>query len=724
MALLDQLLAKIGLTRKGIGSSTGGSVADPFALWRSGRKVAADKAFDVYAGWVYACIRAIAEEIGSMHLKLFKISNDGTHEEQFEHELIDILEAVNLFQTGLELKYTTAAHLELVGNAYWFLEGVSSPTDKPRAIYALNPSRVRVVADRNLFPASVQRYQYRTQTNLYEFAPFQIVHLKYPDPSDPFEGIGTVQSLAQWIDADNYAMEFNRRFFLNGARLGGFLESEAGYTTEQLEYLKRSFENIFKGVENAYKVAALPKGTTFKPASETQKDMDFANMMEMMRNRILAGFRVPRTVLGITDDVNRANAEATNYVFALRTIKPKMRLIVSYLNEFLVSRYGDNLYLDFEDPVPENRELRIQEMQAAVADQPVMSVNEAREEYFGFEGVEGGDTVNRPFSFLAAGKTKPRPQRRPAHQHPFSRATRNARLRKSISLNMAHAVTAELKRMKATIEQIRQKDVTTLTDSEFEVVWKGFVTRVTPYENLVIEKIKQFNAEQKAEVLKLFAERYKINFENLENLLGVDKEKLREWVGVLVNLAEPVYTELLEKEGQAAGELLGIAGLDILTPEVLKALRRSLELMGRSYNQTTLAALEERLTQGIKEGLGFEELIGRIQEVYEFSDAVRAGQVARTETFRVANEATKEAWKQTGIVKTVKWYTAADERVCPWCEPMHGKTAGIEENFFDQGDTVTGSDRQELELEYDDIGHPPLHVNCRCYLRPDSVSND
>ena len=232
----------------------------------------------------------------------------------------------------------------------------------PKAIYLLNPARVKIIVDRNTFPSQIERFEYRTITRKYDFQPYQIIHFKYPDPRDPYEGIGTIQTLAQWIDADNYAMEFNRRFFLNGARLGGFLESESVYTPEQLDYIKKSFEAIYKGVENSHKVVALPKGTTYKEGSQGQKDMDFATLMDMMRDRILAGFRVPRTVLGITDDVNRANAEATNYVFSLRTIKPKMELITSYLNEFLVARFGDNIFLDFDDPVPENREARIQEM--------------------------------------------------------------------------------------------------------------------------------------------------------------------------------------------------------------------------------------------------------------------------------------------------------------------------------------------------------------------------
>jgi hypothetical protein len=45
---------------------------------------------------------------------------------------------------GPELKYVMMAHLELTGNFYWLLDGVKSDTDQPRAVYPLNPGRVRV----------------------------------------------------------------------------------------------------------------------------------------------------------------------------------------------------------------------------------------------------------------------------------------------------------------------------------------------------------------------------------------------------------------------------------------------------------------------------------------------------------------------------------------------------------------------------------------------------
>jgi hypothetical protein len=46
--------------------------------------------------------------------------------------------------TGIELKYTMLAHLELTGNLYCLLEGVSSAGAKPRALVIAHPASARV----------------------------------------------------------------------------------------------------------------------------------------------------------------------------------------------------------------------------------------------------------------------------------------------------------------------------------------------------------------------------------------------------------------------------------------------------------------------------------------------------------------------------------------------------------------------------------------------------
>lgn len=730
---IDNILGSVGLTRSSkaaIPSVSSSGSADPFAIWRpSSGKVAADKALDVFTGWTYACIRAIAEEISAIEFELYKVKKGGDYERVYDHEMLDLLAGASSTSTGIEILYTIATHLEAVGNAYIYLEGVKNDTDAPDFIHIMNPARMKVVLSGD-FPKRISHYLYREGTKEHTFQPFEILHIKYPDPQNSFEGIGTVQAVAQWIDADNYAMEFNRRFFLNGARIGGFLESDANRTPEQLEYIKKSFENIYKGVENAHKVLALPKGTVYKEGGQTQKDLDFANMMDMMRDRILAGFRVPRTALGITDDVNRANAEATNYVFALRTIKPKMQLIVAYLNEFLVPRYGDDIILDFKDPVPENREQKIQEMTAATGNAPVMSINEAREHYFGLEPVEGGDEVSKPFNFLTMGALKPKAENRPASKMTGKRLkkaktpqAKRAEARKTMSEEIAAAAAKALEDTLKTIGEAKKKGLQNVSDEEFEALYKGFVVRVTPYESNMREKIRTFNRDQKAEVLKNLDKA--IKRARGGKLKAVDADALfdtDEWISILFRLTGPILTDLFGKEGKEAAALLGFTDLDPLTPEVREALDRGIELMSKKYNETTLDLLKAKLEEGIEEGLGIDELKGRVADVYEFSDEIRAARVARTETFRTANAATKEAWDQTGVVESIKWYTAADERVCPWCDPMHGEVVDIKENFFDKGDEHRGSDGQVMALDYDDVGAPPLHVDCRCYIRPEVIS--
>lgn len=696
--------------------------ADPFLIWRSTKRVSPERAMQVYAGWVYACIRAIAEELANMELRLYRVKGDGTREELFDHEVLDLLNAVNDQQTGYEFRYLLGAHLEATGNAYVHLDGVDKEGGQPEALHLLNPAGVTIKKDEESFPSRIVSYGYRQRGKLFTFEPEKILHIQYPDPADQLEGIGTVQALAQWVDADNYAMEFNRRFFLNGARLGGFLESESAVTPEQLEYLKKSFEAVFKGVENAYKIAALPKGTKFQAASESQKDMDFANLQQVMRDKILAGFRVPRTVLGITDDVNRANAEATHYVFMLRTIKPKMKMITSYLNEFLVPRYGDDLVLDFTDPVPENRELTIQERQAALGSKPYKSVNEVREEE-GLPAIENGENVMTDFASVPLGAPaeeskaihKPGAKGNGNVKPAKSRFARASKRRKEIGASIADAAAEALKSIVTKAKEITKKNIVNATDEEYEVLHKAFVTRVTPYENRMADAMREINGKQKEEVQK-----------NLPNALkAVDKTELfdkEKWIAATVDLNEPILVDLYGKEGKEAAALLGITEIDILSPQTREAIRRAVELMAEKYNEATLDLLVEKLTEGQRQGLGLDELGNLVSDIYEFSDKERALRVARTETFRIANDATEQAWKQSGVVKSIKWYTAADERVCPYCRPMHGKVVGIDENFFERGDTLEVPGQPALPLDYEDVGNPPLHVNCRCYIRPEEIS--
>lgn len=214
--------------------------------------------------------------------------------------------------TGIELKYITVAHLELTGNCYWLLDGVTTDMSPLRAIYPLNPGRTRVKLDKSSFPYKISHHEYTLDGKVYRFEPYQILHIKYPDPNDQFVGIGIVQTIPVWIDSDNYAMDYNRRFFQNGANIGLYVQSETN-VEGNIERIKRGIRDTYGGVENAHKIPVLPKGAKLEHTGLTQRDMDFEKLTAATRDRILAAFRVSKTILGTAEsDTNRATAETAD----------------------------------------------------------------------------------------------------------------------------------------------------------------------------------------------------------------------------------------------------------------------------------------------------------------------------------------------------------------------------------------------------------------------------
>ena len=196
-------------------------------------------------------------------------------------------------------------------------------------------------------------------------------------------------------------------------------------------------------------------------------------------------------------------------------------------------------------------------------------------------------------------------------------------------------------------------------------------------------------------------------------------------VALVVDFATPILTELATAEGKAASESVTGVGVDVMANEAYaNAVNQSIELLGTKYTETTLEDLKTTIEQSLKEGDSIAELTEKVRTYYDSAKQSRAPMLARTESFRISNSATKEAWKQTGVVKTMKWFTSPHDNVCSFCQSLAGKEIPIDQNFFNQGDTVEDGNGGTMTLDYADVGAPPLHPNCGCYLQPGVVSVD
>jgi len=180
-----------------------------------------------------------------------------------------------------------------------------------------------------------------------------------------------------------------------------------------------------------------------------------------------------------------------------------------------------------------------------------------------------------------------------------------------------------------------------------------------------------------------------------------------------------VIARILAEMGQREIERLALEiEFDFTNPEVQKWLKEYVFKFAAKIEADSVEQLRRALLDGLDAGEGIPKITRRINDIFIDWSKSRAEMVARTEAIRAANRGAVEAYKQAGITKKV-WITHHSDRTCLFCESLDGKIVGVEENYFDIGDKFTvedGDKMQTLKLEYEDVGHPPLHPRCRCAI--------
>jgi phage portal protein BeeE len=85
--------------------------------------------------------------------------------------------------------------------------------------------------------------------------------------------------------------------------------------------------------------------------------MQFSELHKMGRDKILEAWGMPKSMLGIVEDVNRANAEASEYMFSKWLVEERLDRWRDLLNFEILPQFGataEGLEWDYDSPVPEN----------------------------------------------------------------------------------------------------------------------------------------------------------------------------------------------------------------------------------------------------------------------------------------------------------------------------------------------------------------------------------
>lgn len=245
------------------------------------------------------------------------------------------------------------------GKAHWVVDFAEGASKIPLGLWPVRPDRMTPVPDRKKFLAG---WIY-TSPDGREQVPLlatEVIYNRFADPEDIYGGCGPVQSVLTDIEAADYASQWNRNFFVNSAEPGGVLQLDHELQEGEFDELVDRWRDTHRGVARAHRIAVLEAGVTWVPnAHASVKDMDFANLRSTMRDIIREALGMAKIMTGVSEDVNRANAQTGQEVFAAWKVEPRLKRWRNVLNKQFLPLFGTtggNVEFDFVYPRPENRE--------------------------------------------------------------------------------------------------------------------------------------------------------------------------------------------------------------------------------------------------------------------------------------------------------------------------------------------------------------------------------
>lgn len=669
------------------------------------------KKLEAYKGIVQGCVGLIGEAAGGMYEPIV-YKREGDQLVAKPHEFLDLLRrpsGKNLKAESFsqfDLFEATASFLALQGDCYWYM-ALGEYSGRPREIIILRPDKVGIDVDDN---GDVTGYFIRrSQGKPIPLEVNEVLHFKQFNPKDPYRGKGTVESGDDYIATDELTSKFTRNFFDNNAGLSGILEIKGEVTRNAFQKFVRAWRSKYEGVDSAGKVAIIRASeAAFTKVGLGLDEIDMSSLRKMTQDDVAMMFRVPLPLLGKLSDgtgLGRGNIETLEYIFLKWNINNKFKKFDAIIDFALERYYGDaDLIVKHANIIPDDKEFELNKRDKAV--DRWLSRNEIRNED-GLDEAAGGEKLRAPLSSLpideelggGSGSSKSIILKLKLKQHTEASAS-----------SETPEQSDDTKKKDSDSTQINN---TTLNTEQKETFRLRLMRNQSSYERAYKSKMKPILQEQRKEAL--------VNLEAHASSLSKDvQQKLFDdaaYDKLLLDSLSPVLTDLGKEQGALALIFAGDEDDEfILNARYEKYVKARTLKMAQNFNDETLTRLNKTLAEGIQAGENLDKLRKRVDAVYDKTERYRTLRVARTETLNASNEATNEAYRQTGYVTGKEWYVNPD--ACDLCTPFEGKTIGLDDTYVKQGESFEDAAGEMHENTYDDVDSPPLHPNCRCTILP------
>lgn len=267
---------------------------------------------------VFACVRAISEDVAKLPLILYRETDGRGKERLRDHPLYPLLrERPNDEMTAFDLRSCITAHALLRGNGYIEIE--RDGAGRPLALWPLNPDRVEVRRGSDGGIVYVYRDPDLNVTRTI-FAD-DVVHIRGLG-SNGLVGYSVVRFARESLGLTAAAERFGGSFFGNSSMPKGVLEHPGVLGEEAQKNLRSSWESVHRGPRNYGRIAILEEGMKFHAVTIPPEDAQFLETRQFQVPEICRWFRMPPHKVADLSRATFSNIEHSSIEYASDTLLP------------------------------------------------------------------------------------------------------------------------------------------------------------------------------------------------------------------------------------------------------------------------------------------------------------------------------------------------------------------------------------------------------------------
>lgn len=275
-----------------------------------------------------------------------------------EHPLLTLLANPCPLFPGIDGSMLWSIYVDLAGECFQLIE--RGEGGLPMALYPMPPHWVKEVPSSKDPNFTIQHRNFLMKVPMQD-----MLWDRDLDPLFPYgRGVGLMRTLSDELDANEYAARLVNYQFYNMNRPDMIVTIE-GANDDKLMAFKETWSGALQGVRRAFRTFFWNKPIQVEKIQSDFVHSQLQDMLRWLRDVIHQVPGVPPEMLGILDNSNRATITAAEYIMAKHVIEPRVEKRRAFLQMHVIPMYDDRILLDFESPIPKDREMQLKAAQAA-----------------------------------------------------------------------------------------------------------------------------------------------------------------------------------------------------------------------------------------------------------------------------------------------------------------------------------------------------------------------